>query len=77
MSAPGDRTGQDKTDQVSWLVAMLANHERWEALRSMAPAEARDELARQDAGLEPATVGEAIEAARQVLRLARSSTPAP
>ncbi len=56
-------------------VAMLVNRDEWEALRGMVRAEARDELARRlaqlrervsDAGLDPATVDEAIEAARKV-----------
>lgn len=56
-------------------VAMLVNRDEWEALRGMVRAEAREELARRlarvrervsDAGLDPATVDEAIEAARKV-----------
>lgn len=56
-------------------VAMLVSREEWEALRGMVRAEARQELARRlaqvrervaDAGLDPATVDEAMEAARKV-----------
>lgn len=55
-------------------VAVLVNREEWEALRGMMRAEARDELRRRlaevrqrvtDADLDPATVDEAIEAARK------------
>jgi prevent-host-death family protein len=56
-------------------VAMLVSRDEWEALRGMVRAEAREELARRlaqvrervaDAGLDPATVDSAIEAARKV-----------
>lgn len=56
-------------------IAVLVNREEWEALKGMVRAEAREELRRRltqarqrmsDAGLDAATVDEAIEAARQV-----------
>lgn len=56
-------------------VAVLVNRDEWEALRQLVRAEAREELRRRltqvrqhitDAGLDPATVDEAIEAARKV-----------
>jgi hypothetical protein len=55
-------------------VAMLVSRDEWEALRGMVRAEAREELARRlaqarenvaDAGLDPAIVDEAMEAARK------------
>jgi antitoxin YefM len=56
-------------------VAVLVSREEWEALKAMVRAEAREELRRRltqvrqrvsDSGLDPATVDEAIEAARKV-----------
>jgi prevent-host-death family protein len=56
-------------------VAVLVNRNEWEALRQLVRAEARDELRRRltqvrdrvtEAGLDPVTVDEAIEAARKV-----------
>ncbi|MFU8891964.1 MAG: type II toxin-antitoxin system prevent-host-death family antitoxin, partial [Anaerosomatales bacterium] len=56
-------------------VAVLVNRDEWEALQQLVRTEAREELRRRlaqvrervtDAGLDPATVDEAIEAARKV-----------
>jgi prevent-host-death family protein len=56
-------------------VAVLVNRDEWEALKQLVRAEAREELRHRltqvrervtDAGLDPATVDEAIEAARNV-----------
>jgi prevent-host-death family protein len=56
-------------------VAVLVNRDEWEALQQLGRIEARDELRRRltqvrervaEAGLDPATVDEAIEAARKV-----------
>jgi len=56
-------------------VAVLVNRDEWEALQQLVRAEAREELRRRltrvrdrvaEAGLDPATVDEAIEAARKV-----------
>ena len=56
-------------------IAVLVSRDEWEALRGMVRAEARDELRRRltdirervaGAGLDAATVDEAIEAARKV-----------
>jgi prevent-host-death family protein len=56
-------------------VAVLVNRDEWEALQQLVRTEAREELHRRltqvrervtDAGLDPATVDEAIEAARKV-----------
>jgi prevent-host-death family protein len=56
-------------------VAVLLSRDEWETLQHLLRAEAREELRRRlaqvrervtDAGLDPATVDEAIEAARKV-----------
>lgn len=56
-------------------VAVLVNRDEWEALQQLVRTEAREELRRRlaqvrervtDAGLDPTTVDEAIEAARNV-----------
>lgn len=56
-------------------VAVLVNRDEWEALRQLVRADARDELRTRltqirehvaELGLDPATVDEAIEAARKV-----------
>ena len=56
-------------------VAVLVNRDEWEALRQLVRADAREELRRHlteirervaEAGLDPVTVDEAIEAARKV-----------
>lgn len=56
-------------------VAVLVNRDEWEALQQLVRTEAREELRHRltqvrervtDAGLDPATVDEAIKAARKV-----------
>ena len=56
-------------------VAVLVNRDEWEALQQLVRAEARETLRQRltqvrervaDAGLDPSTVDEAIEAARKV-----------
>jgi prevent-host-death family protein len=56
-------------------VAVLVNRDEWEALQHLVRADAREELRHRltqvrdrvtDAGLDPSTVDEAIEAARKV-----------
>ena len=56
-------------------VAVLVNREEWETLKGLGRVEAREELRQRltqvrervaDAGLDPATVDEAIEAARKM-----------